>query len=175
MATEIDADAAYQSCEDDAEERHPEWHEAWEQEVVDPHDGGESRDCQGMSADLPPETDDPADNSHCCRAIENTHAPRRHEAMILHSKGAGNVAEEIGNERNLAILTLAQCPMANYLELIKQPDSQQRDDEGVEHHFKHHEHADTQWQDEHRSEETDERDAIGEHCHRMAAVADCLK
>ena len=42
VATEIDADAAYQSCEDDAEERHPEWYEAWEQEIVHPHNGGEA-------------------------------------------------------------------------------------------------------------------------------------
>ena len=65
--------------------------------------------------------------------------------------------------------------MAHYLELIEKPYCKQGYNEGVEHHFEHQEQPDAQRKNEHRSEETDERDAIGEHCHRMTTVADCLE
>lgn len=55
--------------------------------------------------------------------------------MTPHSERTDDVGQEIGNERHIAIVNIAQSPMAHELELIEKPDSEQRNDKCIKEHL----------------------------------------
>ncbi len=131
MSAKIDTYAAEKSEEYETSKWDDERYEMRELEIEHPCDRSETRHSQCVSADLPPEADYPAHKSYAYRTVEHSHCPWWHKAMTPHSERTDDVGQEIGNERHIAIVNIAQSPMAHELEFIEKPDSEQRNDKCI--------------------------------------------
>lgn len=174
VAAEVDTAATDATDDDDGSKTEPQWH--GEREVIIEHQEGGGGCCIGRSVcrDLPPEADDPCDEGQDDRSPIDGQDPLREEAVVMQDDEIHRVADEVDQEWQDAVTTVAQGPMADEVKDVHQRDGDDRHQTGIEEHFANEEPLICCRINGHWRKVAHHKRSKGEHQQRMEEVTEGL-